>query len=575
MDNSDCGHNFLSCYPEIAKEWNYEKNPLGPEMYTPHSGKKVWWKCSRCGYEWDARIYSRASGSSCPACTHQRVWPGHNDLKTLFPEIAQYWDSEKNNLSADQVFPNSAKKYWWTCENGHAYLESPNKKVSMKTGCPICSGHRLQVGFNDLKTKYPEIAREWDYEKNTKGPDEIPAHWNHYAWWLCPQGHSYKTIVSNRTAKDGTGCPICTGREVLIGTNDLASQYPEIAKQWHPTKNGELTPQKVTGGSNKIIWWICPICGNEWRTTVASRTSGKTSCPKCKRWFHTSKTEQILFYYIKKVFSDAVNSYRLHGKYEIDIYVPSKRIGVEYDGERWHGEKKVAADEIKGKAIIESQIRFYRIREPKCGEIHDGSTIITTPKPRADFSHLNEALTSLFEAWKKENVCDLTPDVDIDRDIVQIVANFSSNVADRSLAEIAPYLIAEWDYEKNFGLKPESVPAHSAIKAWWRCKECGYSWKAVVASRVRGNGCPACYNKNRGEKVKKGHFHPGDNDLITVAPEIAKEWDFNKNSEDLRLVVKGSHKKYWWICPKGHSYEAAVNNRIKGRGCPYCAGKRK
>ena len=206
MDNSNCGHNFLSCYPEIAKEWNYEKNPLGPEMYTPHSGKKVWWKCSRCGYEWDARIYSRASGSSCPACTHQRVWPGHNDLKTLFPEIAQYWDSEKNNLSADQVFPNSAKKYWWTCKKGHSYLESPNAKVNMETGCPVCSGHRLQAGVNDLKTKYPEIAREWDYEKNTINPAELAVRSGKKAYWKCSVcGNEWVAVIASRAA--GAGCP--------------------------------------------------------------------------------------------------------------------------------------------------------------------------------------------------------------------------------------------------------------------------------------------------------------------------------------------------------------------------------
>ena len=195
--------------------------------------------------------------------------------------------------------------------------------------------------------------------------------------------------------------------------------------------------------------------------------------------------------------------------------------------------------------------------------------------PKADFSHLNAAVECLFECWQNSGICDSVPEIDVNRDIRKIMASFAQNVAEKSLLEIAPDLVEEWDIKKNSGLKPEAVPAHSAIKAWWVCKKCGHSWEAVISARVRGNGCPACAEKSRGKRVKEGHFHPGINDLITVAPQIAKEWDFSKNRESLETVVKGSHKKYWWICPNGHSYEAAVNNRVKGRGCPFCAGKKK
>ena len=567
--------NFKTRYPEIAQEWNYEKNSIPPEKYFPHSGKKVWWKCSRCGYEWETAICYRTQGHSCPACAHQKVVSGRNDLKTLYPDIAKYWDDNRNTLAANQVFPNTAKKYWWICEKGHSYLESPNTKVNMETGCPICSGHRLQAGANDLRTKFPLIASEWDKAKNEKSPEEVTSHSDYNAWWVCSNGHTYQAKVYNRTAEKATGCPYCAGRAVLKGYNDLASQRPEIAKQWHPTKNEGLTAADVAIGSNKKAWWLCPVCGNEWRTDIASRTLNNTSCPKCKKWFHTSKTEQILFYYIKKVFPDAINGYKLNGKAEIDIFIPSKNIGVEYDGERWHGEKKATADELKGKAIASSGIILYRVREPKCAKIDDRSTIILTPIPKADFSHLNGALGKLFECWQNRGICNFAPEIDVNKDILEIMASFAQNVAEKSLSEIAPDLVEEWDVKKNNGLKPEAVPAHSAIKAWWVCKKCGNSWKAVVSARVRGNGCPACAEKSRGKRVKEGHFHPGINDLITVAPQVAKEWDYSKNREGIETIVKGSHKKYWWICPNGHSYEAAVNNRVKGRGCPFCARKKK
>ena len=566
---------FLHCYPEIASEWNYERNEFRPEQYYPHSRKKVWWKCTACGFEWESEISNRTSGRSCPVCAHQKVWSGHNDLKALFPDLAKEWDNEKNAVSADQVFPNTAKKYWWKCDKGHSFLESPNTRVNMKTGCPICSGHRLAKGINDLKTLFPEVAAEWDVEKNEKAPDEVTPHTHTYAWWICPKGHSYRAQVSNRTAERGTNCPFCAGRSVLVGFNDLASQYPEIARQWHPEKNLPLMPEDVTSASNKSVWWLCPVCGNEWKTTVAARTGPKTTCPRCKRWFHTSKIEQILFYYIKSVFPDAENGYMLNAKNEIDVFIPSRKIGIEYDGQRWHGEAKKANDEYKGRAIIASQIRLFRIREPNCAVINDGSTIIFTSTPKGDFTHINDALIELFSILAEENICHSVPEIDIDRDNVKIAASFSQNAAERSLASIAPNLVEEWDFEKNYGLKPDCIPAYSAIKAWWICRECGNNWRAGIYSRVNGRGCPLCKSAKLSKAARKRHFLPGINDLVTVAPDVAKEWDYTRNKEIPVNVTHGSPAKYWWICPQGHSYEASVANRVKGRGCPFCYKERR
>lgn len=59
----------------------------------------------------------------------------------------------------------------------------------------------------------------------------------------------------------------------------LAEEYQELAKEWHPTKNGELTPKDITSGSGKKVWWLCSK-GHEWQARVADRTSGK-GCPYC------------------------------------------------------------------------------------------------------------------------------------------------------------------------------------------------------------------------------------------------------------------------------------------------------
>jgi hypothetical protein len=124
------------------------------------------------------------------------------------------------------------------------------------------SGRQPAQGISD-------IAKEWDYKKNQKSPDEVTSHSGDYAWWICPKGHSYHARISNRTSLN-RGCPYCAGKKVLPGFNDLKSQNPDLAAEWDYDRNGELTPEKVTAGSQKIVWWKCSK-GHEWQSNVANR----------------------------------------------------------------------------------------------------------------------------------------------------------------------------------------------------------------------------------------------------------------------------------------------------------------
>lgn len=131
------------------------------------------------------------------------------------------------------------------------------------------------------------------------------------------------------------------------------------------------------------------------------------------------------------------------------------------------------------------------------------------------------------------------------------------------LATTHPELLAEWDYERNTIL-PTEVSMGSQKKIWWKCKH-GHSWKATVNNRTGGsNRCPYC----AGKKV-----WPGFNDLATTHPKLAAQWDFEKNSVLPSEVSAGSNKKVWWKCEHGHSWEAIIASRVRGNGCPYCAGR--
>ena len=94
------GKNDLSSlYPELAAEWDHEKNEgLDPDMVLPGSGKRVWWKCA-CGHEWKTAIYHRTAGHGCKICASRKavLKPGVNDLATRYPELSEDWDFEKND----------------------------------------------------------------------------------------------------------------------------------------------------------------------------------------------------------------------------------------------------------------------------------------------------------------------------------------------------------------------------------------------------------------------------------------------------------------------------------------------
>lgn len=105
--------------------------------------------------------------AGCPYCARKKVFPGESDLLSQNPQIATLFDEEKNGIKANEIFAKTNKKYWWHCDFGydHIYEMSPNAKITKKFKCPYCSGQKVLIGFNDLKTKFPDIASEWDYKK--------------------------------------------------------------------------------------------------------------------------------------------------------------------------------------------------------------------------------------------------------------------------------------------------------------------------------------------------------------------------------------------------------------------------
>ena len=272
---------LASQYPDIARQWHPTKNDsLTPDHVLPGSHRIVWWRCEQ-GHEWQAQIKSRVNGAGCPICANKQVQIGANDLQSLYPDLAHQWHPTKNGaLTPADVVPGTRRKVWWQCDQGHEWQASVASRVN-GSGCPICAGKIVVPGDNDLASQYPDIARQWHPTKNgALTPEHVAPASNRKVWWRCEKDHDYQAVIASRTQRGG-GCPYCANKKVLAGFNDLATLESTVAKEWHPTKNGALTPQDVTPGSRKRVWWRCSA-GHEWQAVIYSRTGSQhCGCPVC------------------------------------------------------------------------------------------------------------------------------------------------------------------------------------------------------------------------------------------------------------------------------------------------------
>jgi Probable Zinc-ribbon domain len=269
--------------PAIALQWHPTKNGKPtPRDVVAGTPRAVWWKCPEVPkHEWQRSIVARVLGAGCPSCAGWHPSVPH-DLVASAPHLVAEWHPRRNGkLTPRDVTMGSGKVVWWRCPEGpeHEWKCAVGDRV--KQGCPFCANMRVS-STNSLAAIAPEIAAEWHPTKNGKlTPRDVIAGTPRRAWWRCPKApdHEWTATIANRVG--GSGCPYCVNRR-LCASNSLAAVYPKIAAEWHPTKNGTLTPRDVVGGTTRHIWWRCAF-GHVWSATISNRTRNGSNCPECWR----------------------------------------------------------------------------------------------------------------------------------------------------------------------------------------------------------------------------------------------------------------------------------------------------
>ena len=342
--------------------------------------------------------------------------------------------------------------------------------------------------------------------------------------------------------------------------NVLSVVDPELAAQWHPAKNGSLTPEMVTKASNKKVWWQCRQ-GHEWQATISSRSNGN-GCPYCSG-------------------RNAVK-----GINDLATIHPNL-------AEQWHPIKN--GDLMPDMVTAGSSKKVWW----RCRLGHEWQTRIVDRNHKSGcpycsghkvwkgFNDLATANPGLATQWHPTKNGSLTPEMVTKTSNKKVWwqceegHEWQAAIRNRSYGCNCPYcsnrgvlkhsndlvtvnassLAAEWHPTKNGELTPDMVTAGSSKKVWWKCK-LGHEWQATINSRNHGNSCPYC----SGHKVWKDF-----NDLATVNPSLAAEWHPIKNGElTPDMVALKCNKKVWWSCKMGHEWQATINNRSKGTGCPIC-----
>ena len=561
----------------LMAEWDWEENNkynYDPHKLTIGSGMPVNWVCSK-GHKWITSIYHRTQrGTNCPYCSNKKVLEGYNDLQSQRPNLMEEWDFEANTIDPSTVAVKSNKPAAWICPKGHHYTKAIYRRSSGE-GCPICA-KALRTSFPEqcfyfyTKKVFPDAINSYReiFENGMELDIYIPSirtgieydgvFWHSGKNALSKEEKKYRMCKENNIRlfriKEGSFAGFtntadrtwfvpkkCSDQQLDFYITDflkhltfwssdlpdvnvakdrieileyktlrledsLAFLYPEIAKEWHPTKNGKLTPDLFSPGSSEVVWWLCSQCDNEWRSSIVNRTQGH-GCDVCAMPKRMSTRRDNI---IAKRGSLDKERCLLDWDYEANEHGPEYYTNGSGEVVNW----KCHICGYKWKTPICDRSRDYKNGCPSCS----GKVIV-------------------------------------------------SGVND--LATLKPELLEEWDYDNNKGIDPTKVGRGSHLPVFWKCKKCGYGWKAKIDNRVNGKGCPCCANRV---------VVPGINDLATTDPKLAEEWHPTLNTLKPTEVTRGQSTPIYWRCSKcGNVWQDTLNHRSSGRGCSVCnkRGKRK
>lgn len=272
---------LLRMNPLVADQWHHEMNaPLTPDEVSPNSGKKVWWKCNR-GHEWRARVISRTSrgGTNCPFCSNQSSRLELRllcELRVVFSEV--FWRNKINKREVDISIPScrlaiEVDGYPWHKDREARDIEKQKRAPEWiwirvrDSRLPIIQ--KGDVQFRDKEAHLLVVRRLMK-----RIADNVPLNEE--------QSSKVRAYLESGSllAGDAYSAALATLPGPQTG-HSFGDHHPSLVGEWHPSRNGALTPYSVHPSSSARVWWMCHV-GHEWHSQVSNRAFGR-GCPQCSR----------------------------------------------------------------------------------------------------------------------------------------------------------------------------------------------------------------------------------------------------------------------------------------------------
>ncbi|WP_311525206.1 zinc-ribbon domain-containing protein [uncultured Varibaculum sp.] len=465
------------------------------------------------------------------------------------PELAAEIHPD-SDIKAEDVTAGSTKKPLWVCERGHTWRARVSHRTN-SSSCPYCSGRKAIVGETDLATVNPELAKQVSPNSKIKAT-EVTAFSNKKVLWVCKRGHRWRVSVASRT--NGTGCPYCAGQKVSPGFNDLATVNPSLASEVSP--DSKIKATEITAFSNKKLLWKCSK-DHQWIATVSERAARGTGCPYCsgrKAIVGENDLATVNPELAAQIHPDSDVKAN-----EVTVGSDKKPLWVCKRGHTWQttSEKRLRGDGCpycSGRKILPGFNDLATVSPQLANQVAPESPIKAN---EVTISSGKKLIWRCIRDHRWERTVDGQS-----RGAIKGCPYCSGHrvlTGFNDLATINPSLAAQ--VHPNSDIKADEVTAGSNKKLLWVCDR-NHSWQASVSSRKNGNNCPYCSGR-----------YPvvGKTDLATVNPKLAREISPNSKIKPTE-VTASSGKKLLWHCLLGHEWLCSVDNRLKGRGCPQCAG---
>ena len=576
-------------HPQIAKQWHKTKNAsLRPTGVTKGSAKRVWWQCTKeKSHSWQMPIAARTGqNQGCPYCSNRRA-SITNNLKHWClsngdrgKKVMREYVAANNLMTIDELTSNSHVNASWKCSicKEH-WTASPNRRISMLSDCPYCSGHKVGK-TNNLKAKFPVVAQQWHPKKNGQLlPTDVSPHSNKRVWWKCDSqpDHVWQANVASKTSKgDKKGCPFCQGL-MVAKSNCLSTTHPQIARQWHPIKNSTLKPSDITGGSSKKVWWQCVrVDSHSWLMTPSARTSQNQGCPYCaNRRVSESNSLATKFPHIAQLLDQKRSGFAADG-----VISTSTKIA-------WW--KCPNGDDHQWRATVLATVKSKSCPycPPHITKLSKTNSLAGWCKNNGDFGNrvlsewdknLNRKISPETVIYTAQRIkihwqCSVANDHKwvadpyrrtIDRQTCPFCSRRKASSTNNLLARY-PELAKCVHPSKNTGIDLSEISPNNHLKLWWKCPNGeDHVFKSSVNAMKGKFKCGFC----DGKRVSN------TNSLQFLNPELAAEWHPTKNQTLTPQKITGnSRNSVWWKCKSDsrHEWTATVGARnAAGTGCPYC-----